>query len=150
MGAGVHASAEGLIRMSDEIQGTPPEAPPPPADVPPPPPAAPPIAGGEGPSETGKILAAVGYIIGIVALIAILIEPYKNERFVRHHAVQALGLWVAGFVIGIVGQIPFVGWLVAVVGGIALFVVAIMGAIKSFQGEWWEVPLIYPIVKQYI
>ena len=145
--------------MSDEIQGTPPAPPPPAADVPPPPPppavptpppAAPPVAGSEGPSDTGKLLAAIGYIIGIVALIAILIEPYKSEKFVRHHAVQALGLWVAGLVLGIVSQVPIIGWIIGAVGWVALVVVAIMGAIKSFQGEWWEVPLIYPIVKQYI
>jgi len=143
--------------MSDEIQSTPPAAPPPVDAPPPPPPAAPapppvapPTAGSEGPSDTGKLLAAIGYIIGIVALIAILIEPYKNEKFVRHHAIQALGLWVFGVVLSIVAAIPVVGWIIGAVGGIALFVIAIMGAIKSFQGEWWEVPLIYGIVKQYI
>lgn len=129
--------------MSDEIQGTP-------AAPPPPPPPAPPAAGGGASGDTGKILAALGYIIGIVALIAILIEPYKDDKFVRHHAIQALGLWVVGVVLGVVSAVPIIGWLVGAIGGIVLFVVAVMAAIKAFQGEWYEVPVLYGMVKQYI
>lgn len=143
--------------MSDEVQGTPPAAPPPPAEVPPSPPAEPtpppssaPAASTEGPSDTGKILSAIGYIIPVVALVAILIDPYKNERFVRHHAIQALGLWVVMFVASIINALPVLGTIIWAVIGIAVFIVEIMGAIKAFQGEWWEVPLVYGIVKQYI
>lgn len=143
--------------MSDEVQGTPPAAPPPPAEVPPSPPAEPtpppssaPAASTEGPSDTGKILSAIGYIIPVVALVAILIDPYKNERFVRHHAIQALGLWVVMFVASIINVLPVLGTIIWAVVGIAVFIVEIMGAIKAFQGEWWEVPLVYGIVKQYI
>lgn len=98
----------------------------------------------------GKILAGLGYIIGVVALVAILIEPYKNDRFVRHHAIQALGLWVGGIALSIVSAVPIIGWIVGALGGIALFVLAVMGAIKAFQGEYYEVPVVYGIVKQYI
>lgn len=143
--------------MSDEVQGTPPAAPPPPAEVPPSPPAEPtpppssaPAASTEGPSDTGKILSAIGYIIPVVALVAILIDPYKNERFVRHHAIQALGLWVVMFVASIINVLPVLGTIIWAVVGVAVFIVEIMGAIKAFQGEWWEVPLVYGIVKQYI
>lgn len=112
---------------------------------------APPMGGSPGPaSDTSKILAAIGYIIGIVALIAILIEPYKDEKFVKFHAIQALGLWVAGIAVSIVGVIPIVGWIVALVGGIAIFVFAVIAAIKAFQGEYYEVPVVYNLVKQYI
>lgn len=133
--------------MSDQF----PSAPPAP-EMPPPPPMAPPAApaGSEIPSDTGKLLAGFGYLVGIVALIAILVEPYNKEHFVRHHAVQALGLWVAGIVLGIVGNIPIIGWIVAIVGGIALFVFTIIGAIKAFTGQYYEVPVVYGIVKQYI
>ena len=112
---------------------------------------APPMGDSAGPaSDTSKLLAAIGYIVGIVALVAILIEPYKDEKFVKFHAIQALGLWVAGAVIGVVGVIPIIGWIVALVGGIAIFVFAIIGAVKAFQGEYYEVPVVYNLVKQYI
>ncbi len=121
--------------MSDEMQSPPP---------------APPVAGGDAPSDTGKILAAVGYLVGIVALIAILIEPYKNERFVRHHAIQALGVWVCWILLGIVATIPIIGWIIGAVGWIVLLVISILAAIKAFQGEYYEVPLIYGVVKNHI
>lgn len=111
------------------------------------------MAGGDRPgpeSDTSKILAAIGYLIGVVALIAILIEPYKNEKFVKFHAVQALGMWVASIALGFIANIPIIGWIVAVVGGLAIFVVAIIAAIKAFQGEYYEVPVVYGIVKQYM
>ena len=132
--------------MSDDFNAAPPTPPAPPA---PPAPGAP-APGGDVPSDTGKILAAIGYLVGIVALIAILIEPYKNERYVRHHAVQALAIWVGWILISVVSAIPIVGWIVAAVGWVALLVFSIMGAIKAFQGEMWEMPVVYNIVKSYI
>ncbi|HSQ21724.1 MAG TPA: DUF4870 domain-containing protein [Coriobacteriia bacterium] len=129
--------------MSDDFNTAPPAPPAPPV------PGAP-APGGDVPSDTGKILAAVGYLVGIVALIAILIEPYKNERFVRHHAVQALGIWVGWIAISIISAIPVIGWIISAVGWIALLVFSIMGAVKAFQGEMWEMPVVHGLVKQFI
>ena len=140
---GMTTSEEGLIRMSDDFNTAPPAPPAPPV------PGAP-APGGDVPSDTGKILAAVGYLVGIVALIAILIEPSKNERFVRHHAVQALGIWVGWIAISIVSAIPVIGWIISAVGWIALLVFSIMGAVKAFQGEMWEMPVVHGLVKQFI
>lgn len=94
-------------------------------------------------SDTSKLLAALGYLIGIVAIVALLIEPYKNEKFVKFHAVQGVALWVLNI---ISWMIPVVGWVV----GIILFVVMIIGLIKAFQGEYWEIPLVYNVVKGFI
>ncbi|MHB1016570.1 MAG: DUF4870 domain-containing protein [Coriobacteriia bacterium] len=127
--------------MSDDYQAPPPV---------PPAPAAPPPSSGGAPSDTGKILAALGYLVGIVALIALLIEPYKNEQFVKHHAVQALAVWVGWILVSIVSAIPVIGWIISAVGWVALLVLSIMGAIKAFQSEMWEMPVVYNIVKQYI
>jgi uncharacterized membrane protein len=156
--------------MTDESQGVPnaPEggqpAPPPAAPQVPQAPGAPqqaPPAGQAPPSgapdDTAKLLAAGGYIVGIIAVIAILIDPYKAMPYSRHHAVQAIGLWVVTAVVSIaasiLGIIPFIGWLLAIMGalvGLAAFVVAIIAAIKAFQGEMWEMPVVYGFVKQYI
>lgn len=130
--------------MSDDYQAQQPPAPPAPPVMP--------LAsgGGDVPSDTGKILAALGYLVGIVALIAILIEPYKNERFVKHHAIQALAVWVGWILVSVVSAIPVIGWIISAVGWIVLLVFSIMGAIKAFQSEMWEMPVVYNIVKQYI
>lgn len=130
--------------MSDDYQAQQPPAPPAPPVMPPA------SGGGDVPSNTGKLLAALGYLVGIVALVAILIEPYKNERFVKHHAIQALAVWVGWILVSVVSVIPVIGWIISAVGWIALLVFSIMGAVKAFQSEMWEMPVIYNIVKQYI
>lgn len=101
-------------------------------------------------NDTSKLLAALGYIIGIVALVAILIDPYKNEKFVKFHAVQALAIWVGWFAVSVVSVIPILGWIISAVGWIALLVFAIMGAVKAFQSEYWEMPVVYGLVKNYM
>ncbi len=127
----------------DENTGTPtPPAPPAPgAPVPGAPQA---TADRPGPaSDTSKLLAALGYIFWIVALIAILIEPYKEEKFVKFHAIQALALGVASM---IAWMIPVVGWIV----GIVILVFQIIALIKAFQSEYYEVPVVFGLVKSFI
>ncbi|MDY0340396.1 MAG: DUF4870 domain-containing protein [Coriobacteriia bacterium] len=127
--------------MSDDFQ-TPPLAPPAPAGPPP--------GATDGPSDTGKILAGFGYLTGIVALIAILIDPYKNERFVRVHALQALGLWAVSLIAMVLNVIPLLGQIIWLVASVAVFVFAIIGAIKAFQGQDYEMPVVYGFIKNYI
>ncbi len=117
--------------------------------VAPPPPPAPAGASGEEDSTT-RLLAALGYLFGIVAIIVLLIEPYKNQRFSKFHAIQALGLWVAGFAANLLWAIPVLGWIVAPILSLAIFVVAVIAIIKAFQGGWWEIPLLYNAVKNFI
>ena len=151
--------------VNDENQGTPAEqggsAPTPPPAPPqggaPTPPPAPP-APGAGYSEqrpapvndTSRLLAALGYLFGVVAIIALLIDPYKNEKFVRFHAWQAIGLLVAWVVTGMASAIPILGWIATPILSIVIIVFLVMGAIKAFQGEYWEMPVIYGIFKNSI
>lgn len=139
--------------MSDDFETPQPAPPAPPAPPEPPAPPAPPApasAGTEGPSNTGKILAGFGYLTGIVALIAILVDPYKNEKFVRVHALQALALCVVIIVASVLNVIPLLGQIIWLVASIAVFIFAIIGAVKAFQGQRYEMPLIYSLIKNYL
>jgi uncharacterized membrane protein len=130
--------------------------------APPPPPMgseqAPGTGGRPGPaSDTSKILAGIGYIVPLVALITILIDPYKDEKFTRFHAIQAIGLWIAwvilGIGLGILGAIPIVGWLFGIMGFIVwlgVFVYAIVLAIQGFTGKYMEIPVVYGFIKGYV
>ena len=156
------------MTMSDDQQAappgpeggaaTPPSAPQAPPAQAPPPAGAPSPGGLPGPaSDTSKLLAALGYVFGIVAVVALLIEPYKEEKFVRFHALQAIGLWVAGVVLstvsGFLTVIPFLGILFAVFAGLiglALFVYAIFMAIKAWSGEYVEIPVVHGFIEQYV
>lgn len=127
--------------------------------------APPPAAGGEfaPASDTSKLLAWLGYLIPIVALVAILIEPYKKEKFVRLHAIQELGLavgyivaWIVLIVLqtilavihlGVLGLILSLLYFVLWIGYVVL---AIMGIINAAGGKRWEMPIVYGFVKNYI
>ncbi|MHB1342579.1 MAG: hypothetical protein ACYC77_04475 [Coriobacteriia bacterium] len=128
--------------MSDDIQGAPP-APemPPVAPVPP-------VGGTSGPaSDNSKIFAALGWVIWPVALAAILMDPYKNEPWTKSHAVQALALNLAIYVLsGVTMPIFGLGGLVALGG----FIYTVVLALKAWNGESVEVPMIYGFVKSYM
>ena len=91
-------------------------------------------------SDTSKWLSAAGYIVFIVAVVLLFIEPYKDEDFVRFNAWQAIALQV---VVWVGAAIPVVGWIVSLVG----LVFAIIALVKTIQGEYYEVPVVYGLVK---
>lgn len=113
----------------------------------------------------GNLAAALGYPIGILALICLIME--KENRFVKFHALQSILLHVAfivvfialmvlGFVLtiagiaasaatnsgalgGLMGMLIGLLWLVALVAYIAGI---ILSAVKSYQGNIFVLPII--------
>lgn len=95
------------------------------------------------PSDTGKLLAVIGYAVPIVAIVGLLMDPYRSEPFVRLHAIQALVLsvaWSLGW------AIPIVGWIAA----IGAFVLGILGFLKALQGEYYRMPVVYSLVASWV
>jgi uncharacterized membrane protein len=89
----------------------------------------------------------VGWIIAIVFLVA---ETYKNDKFVRFHAFQSLFLAAACFLIGIVlgifAMIPFVGWILGLVIW-PIYLLAILALLlflmyKAYSGERFMLPFV--------
>jgi uncharacterized membrane protein len=73
------------------------------------------------PNVAGALAYALGFITGIIFLV---VEPYKNDRFVRFHAMQSIFYSVACIAFGIVWSIV-VGILFDISIGIALITVPI-------------------------
>jgi len=115
----------------------------------------------------GNVAAALGYPIGIIAIISLIIE--KENRFVRYHALQSILLFVLWFVVVIVLSIVNVvlglivgaaasaagsgGGIVSMLFGLIslliwlvlplLFLAAlIFAAIKAYGGNWFKLPVI--------
>ncbi len=113
----------------------------------------------------GNLAAALGYPIGIIAIISLIME--KENRFVKFHALQsillhvafivvAIALWIIGIVLliagiaasaatnsgavgGIMGMLMGLVWLVVVIaylGGL------IFAAVKSYGGNMFKLPVI--------
>jgi uncharacterized membrane protein len=113
----------------------------------------------------GNVAAALGYPIGIIAIISLIME--KENRFVKFHALQSILLHVGAVVLMIalwvISAIVFVGGVAAsaatntgAIGGLAgmllgliwfVFVIIyllglILSAVKAYQGNWFKLPII--------
>lgn len=117
--------------------------------------AAPAAAGGLQPNVAGALAYLVGLVTGIIFLV---LEPFKNDRFVRFHAFQSIffhvlwiGFWIAWTVIGIVLgavshglffiiQVPvhLLIWL----GGFCIWLYMMYSA---YQGKMVQLPVIGPL-----
>jgi len=113
----------------------------------------------------GNVAAALGYPIGIIAIISLIME--KENRFVRFHALQsillhvgffvvAIAVWIIGVILaiagmaaaaatnsgalgGIVGMLFGLLWLVLIVGYLGGLIYA---AVKSYGGNEFKLPVI--------
>ena len=113
----------------------------------------------------GNLAAALGYPIGIIAIICLIME--KENRFVKFHALQsillhvafivvAIVVWILGIILliagaaasaatnsgaagGLIGMLFGLVWLVVIVcyiGGL------IFAAVKSYGGAEFKLPII--------
>ncbi len=90
----------------------------------------------------------------VPAIVFVLREPYRGNRFVRFHSVQCLLLWATGalvalalkvasmllFVIPIVG--PLFTVLVLAIFGLGAAAVWMVLVVKALQGEMFKLPLL--------
>ncbi len=86
------------------------------------------------PSGNGKLFAILSYFCPLW-LLGLLIEPEKNDPFVKNHVNNGIVLSICGFVCGI---IPVIGWIAS----IAVLVFAILGIVAAAQDQQYTIPLI--------
>ena len=80
----------------------------------------------------GLLCYVLGWVSGIVF---ILIE--QENKFVRFHAMQSIIVFGAlNIAIGILFWIPFIGWLIPVLG----FILWIVLMVKAYQGTRYKLP----------
>ena len=89
-----------------------------------------------------NLAGALAYL-WIVAIIFLLIEPYNQNKFVRFHSFQALFLGlvsIAGHIV--LGMVPVLGWVILPFFSLAIFVVAVICAVKAFQNQEFKLPVL--------
>ena len=109
----------------------------------PPPPA---VAADSGLAD--NVAGAIAYITFIPAVLFLILDPYKNRTFVKFNALQCLGLYVCWFCVGVVAIIPILGWIVAFVGIITVFVFWVICIVKAANGQLYKVPVIGDFVEK--
>ena len=99
------------------------------------------------------LAGALAYFL-LPAIVFLLVEPYKKNRFVSFHSFQCLGLCLVGLVLGAMLRvagftlffIPALGrllfLLVSMVVSLAFFVVWVVLVVKALQGEMFKLPLV--------
>ena len=108
----------------------------------------------------GNITALLGYIVGIVAIISIIME--KDNKFVRFHSLQSV-LWsvacligffailIIGGILGLVlvtvsSTLGGIVWTLTILLYVGMFFVLfgglIYGAIKSYGGSMFKLPIV--------
>jgi uncharacterized membrane protein len=85
--------------------------------------------------EDGKVLAGLGYL-GILFILPLLIKP--DNPFCKENAKQALVLFLAGMVLGL-----------TLFGGIFVLIVQLIAMIRTLQGEFWEIPVVYDLASRF-
>jgi uncharacterized membrane protein len=102
--------------------------------------------------EEGKMWGFIGYW-GILFLIPLLGK--KDNKFAVFHGKQGmvvfLGLVIIIIASTILGFIPVIGAIFSILAWLvylALVVLAIIGMIKSLQGEYWKMPVLGDIAEK--
>ncbi len=99
-------------------------------------------------SQTGlsdSAASGLAYITIIPAIVFLVAAPYNQNSTIRFHAWQSVFLNIVWFAISLVAVIPILGWLVFIVGSLALLVVWILCVVKAFGGGKFVVPVIGPL-----
>ncbi|MDP2218166.1 MAG: DUF4870 domain-containing protein [Methanolobus sp.] len=87
---------------------------------------------------SGVVAYVLGFITGIVLLV---IE--KENKFVRFHAAQSTVVFGGLFIISIVlGFIPVIGWLIALLLPFVGFVLWIYLMFMAYKGNMYRLPVV--------
>ena len=105
-------------------------------------------AGADDPSQEQPVLAALAYIIWIVAVV-ILCTDMKKSRYMRFHAFHGLFYlvaWIAfSIAASIISALPVIQILALIIwplGGLALLILGIVLAVKAYNKQEMTLPLI--------
>ncbi|MDR1927463.1 MAG: zinc-ribbon domain-containing protein [Oscillospiraceae bacterium] len=90
-----------------------------------------------GDAEANKTMAILSYIIFFIPL---LTGDHKKSPFVKFHANQGLVLAIASFISQLLWVIPFLGWVLAPIILVVIFVFALLGIISAVKGEMKPLP----------
>lgn len=75
----------------------------------------------------------------------LFLVPYllhRDSDFVRFHSNQGLLLFIADMAVGLLGNLPVIGWLINMIGGIFIVVCFIKGLMSVSRGQKNRLPII--------
>lgn len=119
------------------------------------PPSVPPRSQQASGSMTSNIAALLSYVLGfITGIIFLVLDPYKNDRFVRFHAFQSIFFsavlivfWILwnGIIWSTLGRMMFMWSILSVIGmlvSLGAFIVWLFLMYKAYNNERFMLPVI--------
>ena len=88
-----------------------------------------------------KLCAALGYPIGIIAIVMLLMEDKKARPFIKFHSVQSIAVGIVFIVV-----VPIVAVFTLGCGGL-IWLIMFWWAYKAYQGESFEIPVVTNFIK---
>jgi uncharacterized membrane protein len=90
--------------------------------------------------------SGLAYLTFIPAIIFLVVAPYNTNPKIKFHAWQSIflcGVWVCVWIVNtVLLAIPFIGWAIAFLLGLSLFVLWLVTIIQAFQGKRFVIPVI--------
>jgi uncharacterized membrane protein len=116
-------------------------------------------AGSEGPlTILDRIVASCSYVIFLPAVVFLLVNPFRRNRFIRFHCFQSIFLVVAAVLVAVLARLVFVvltfipvliAFLIAGVFCLAGFVLWVLLMVKALQGQSFKLPWIGQLSENY-
>lgn len=95
-------------------------------------------------NDQDKLMAALAWIVPVVAIVILLVEDMKNRPFQKYHAVNSLVFSIAFFIALTILSVVTFGF-----GSCLFFLwfIVLYWAYQAYQGEWVEVPALTNFAK---
>ena len=97
-------------------------------------------------NDNDKLMAALAYPIGLIALIILLVETMKVRPFQKYHAVNALAANVVAYVLFFLISTVTLGFGACIAW--IVFLPLFWYAYKAYQKEWVVIPVITDFCKK--
>ena len=92
--------------------------------------------------EQNKAIGIISYITIFGLIIALVLNQEKKDPFTSYHIRQALGIAASSIALSFIAIVPVIGWIIAIVGSLLIFVLWIFGIINAISGNMKPVPVL--------
>lgn len=92
--------------------------------------------------DEGKTIAIISYLTIIGLIIAFVMNNDKKNQFASFHIRQMVGLALTSIVISFVGVIPFLGWIIAILGSLFILFLWVSGLLNALNGKAKLLPIL--------
>lgn len=91
---------------------------------------------------TTNNMGVIAYLTVIGLIIAFVSNQNEKNEFTAYHLRQSLGIALTGIALGIIGLVPFIGWIISILGTLAIIFLWVSGLLNAINRKEKPVPLL--------